>query len=410
MDAHLRTLERASRADPDDRRAARALAHRLDQAGDAPGAWRARCRLARAGDEEVWHALATTPAGALAPGAPVERTFEADVRVRADARTVLLAGQALQALDPTTLEPRWSVPGEQDLATLVGPYVVHAPAGEKGLVFRDAASGEEVARTLLATRARAAHATRDRLIVRCEHSLGTSALLIDTGDEPGMPLAMRPDLPPFGGTAAAARGLRVVREHAGIADMFEARDVDSDDVAWRTRHALLRASDRGIAVMTRDLPRQVIELDARGGAPRWSATLPWQQGGTSALFTDELVVVSVQVPPWAAEPRAFGVAAFERDGGGLRWTGDQEDQRRTFVAEAIAADVVYYVRSPDEGASTGDLRVVALDLRSGEPLWSQALGGRRGKGTTLDAVEGGVVAAWRDGERTVLTRLGLRAG
>lgn len=406
MDDRLRQLERAARADPDDLAAGRALVRALDQAGDAVGAWQARCRLARAGDEGAWVELAPLPGGAREAGQPVERSLEGRVAVDADARTVLVAGSSLAALDPATLEPRWSVEGQQAVAALLGPFALHVPAASTTLVLRDALGGDEVARTALPAPAAFVDATRDRVIVICEHSIGATTVVIDLGDQPGAPLAVRPDVLPFRAARGAGRGLRLVREHGGIADIVEARDADTDAVRWRTRDWLLHGSDLGFLVMTGPRPRRVLELDPRRGEPRWTATLDAPQGGVGALLTPEVAILSTQAPPWTDEARRFNVAAFERVDGTRRWVGGDEDLRWNFVQKACAATSVYFIRSPDEGPSAGECRLEARDLRTGEPAWSRPLGSRRGEGHSLHAVDGGVVASWHGDGTTTLLRLG----
>lgn len=405
MDDRLRQLERAARANPDDVAAGRALVRALDQAGDAVGAWQARCRLARAGDDVTLAELRRLPAGALSAGQPIERTYEGELRLHADARTVLVDGARLEALDAATLEPRWSVEGGQDVAALAGPFVAHAPRGERTLVLRDARDGAEVARVGVPGGAATAVTTLDGLIVAFEQDLRGGVAVVDLGERPGTLLAVRHDVPPFGATRHAARGLRLVRVHASIADAFEARDVDTDATVWETRHEVLHASEHGVVVETRVRLRRIAELDPVSGALRWSAPVDGPRAPLNVLVTPELVVVCAQVPPFAGAASGLTVAAHEREDGARRWTRGDDLPASLLLAQTVADGLVAFVRAP-VGGPGAEARLEVLDALTGETRWSHPLDRRVELTATLCAVDHGLVVAWPDGDVSRVLRVG----
>ncbi|MBX3470126.1 MAG: hypothetical protein KF878_24890 [Planctomycetes bacterium] len=368
MDDRLRALERAARADPADLVAGRALVQALDQAGDEVGAWRERCRLARGGDEDAWRALTALPAGARAPGEAIERVFEGAYSAEADARTVLLVGPTLEALDAATLAPRWSISGAQAHALLVGPYVAHAPAEASEVVLRLARTGEGVARVAAPGPVTALHATFDRLIVTCEGFPESRSVIVDLGEAPGATLAVRVDRPPYQSTVAAGRGLRVVTKHESVAAVFEARGVDDDVVRWSTRDTIYSLSDLGLVVgRARQGSSAVSELEPGAGAPRWTSSFrpPWMVDG--AALASDLVILSMgehadTVPELITGD--MGVLTLDRRTGALGW--ERRWRLDWPLSLAPSRDVVYcQLPGPDDR-----WRVECLDLVSGSTAWS----------------------------------------
>lgn len=402
MDDRLRALERAARADPTDRVAGRALVQALDQAGDEVGVWRERCRLARGGDERAWRELTALPAGARSPGEPIERLFEGAYSAEADARTVLLAGPTLEALDAANLAPRWSISGAQGHSLLVGPYVAHAPAEAREVVLRLTATGDEVARVATPGPVTVLHATLDRLIVTCEQGFESRSVIVDLGEAPGATLAVRVDRPPYQSTVAAGRGLRVVVKHESVAAVFEARGVDDDVVRWHARQLGL-LSDSGLVVFFGHGNAEVSELDPASGERRW--TYAPRSPAVSAALAGDVVVLALARSPSELGHGCMHMTALERRVGAPRWERPAPSHFETCVSE----DAMYLLdREPQEWSA----KVERRELASGRTMWGGPI-----PTPPLDdpywvpgfhAVDRGVVVVYSDGEdgRTHLLRLG----
>lgn len=373
MDDRLRALERAARADPADLVAGRALVQALEQAGEEVGAWRERCRLARGGDEDAWRALTALPAGAWSPGEPIERLFEGAYSAEADARTVLLAGPTLEALDAANLAPRWSISGAQGHSLLVGPYVAHAPAEAREVVLRLTATGDEVARVATPGPVTVLHATLDRLIVTCEQGFESRSVIVDLGEAPGATLAVRVDRPPYQSTVAAGRGLRVVVKHESVAAVFEARGVDDDVVRWRTRDKPSVMSDVGVVVehLGGRAGRDAYELTPERGEQRWRQRMasPWGLVAAALAGDTALLVVGEAYPDFAslAPPRSRLVALDRCRGGASRW---EQRWSLEWPATLAAAEDVAYLRLTDRRERW---RVECVRLDSGRSAWSSSV-------------------------------------
>ncbi|MCO5170612.1 MAG: hypothetical protein M9894_30135 [Planctomycetes bacterium] len=402
MDDRLRALERAARADPSDRVAGRALVQAFDQAGDEVGAWRARCRLARGGDEDAWRALTALPAGARAPGEAIERVFDGAYSAEADPRTVLLAGPTLEALDAATLAPRWSISGAQGHSLLVGPYVVHAPAEASEVVLRLARTGEEVARVAAPGPVTALHATLDRLIVTCEQGQESRSVIVDLGEVPGATLAVRVDRPPYQSTVAAGRGLRVVVKHESVAAVYEARGVDDDVVRWPT-HQLRWISDSGLVADSGHDLTEISELDPSTSLCRW--TYGSRSTPVAAALAGDVVVLALARSANDLSPGRMHLTALDRRDGAPRW--ECPELEFTLYLLCVSRNAVYLLGWEDrEEAAHIECREVASGRKTWrvpvltsplvDPSWVPP----------LHAVDHGVVLVKGEGGLTRLLRLG----
>lgn len=388
MDDRLRALERAARADPSDRAAGWAFVAALDQAGDEVGAWRERCRLARAGDAQAWTEVdRPIAAGVRALGPIAARTFDGDVRLVTTWRDVVVLehGGRLLGLEAATLETRWSRPSiGVNLWVGCGPRVVAPDAARELLVHVSARGGDEL-QTELPVAAEdwwPCRRTADRLMLVSPtlpllRGHGRVAV-VDVGDPPGAVLAdvhdtwALPADPAVGGVHLHQRG-----------SALQARDVVSRALLWSAyghwtadvdpRHALALSQGR----------LALLEVRTGNEARAWSA-----QADRALLAPDAVVA------------RVGGVmVVFDRGAGAERWRRPRPPGRSPALAAARDVLVVAF-----EGRYRGG-QVVGLDLTDGRPLWTADVRCGRRPSFQVALAERAVVAVASTATKAHLVRI-----
>jgi hypothetical protein len=395
-------------AAPHDAGAAHAFARACEQARDLRRAWGVWCRLARAGDLEAWDALERRPAGLRRPPeSQAFATLEADMTpVQRAWRAPIFARRVVRALDPQELEPRWEVGlAEPDAAVLAcGPWIVHEEGqlGRRALVFRDAASGDEVARTPFendpsGTRMRIhLRASADRLVACLHHHAYdryAGGLVLDAGERPGAVLAT---LDPGEELLATAGDLLLVGD---AQRQVSARPLEGGAPRWQLDAAVLGADARGALVMPRSHPPgDLAEVDLRDGAVRWHA--PRVDGERTFATAEAWVQVSVRAE--GADRVVKEVRAVARGDGRDLWRVRDPLARQRLLGTALAHDALYVATATAERRT-----VTALDAATGEELFVRTLTPKTGPGPVgLAPVEGGLVVSVQDRARTRVERLG----
>lgn len=389
-------------AAPHDAGAAHAFARACEQARDLRRAWGVWCRLARAGDLEAWDALERRPAGLRRPPeSQAFATLEANMAPLRSWSGLLFAGRVVQALDPQELETRWEVSfASRSVAPVTcGPWVAHedGPLGARAILFRDAITGAEVARTpfendpsLVRMNIRTC-ATADRVAATLEdYGRPRESLVFEAGERPGAVLgALGPEEPLLG----AAAGLLLIDGGNGE---VRGRPADGGEPRWRLRARVLAADGRGALVGPAFVGGEVSEIDLRDGAVRWSAED--LDGGWHATPGAWL---QVAVQP-GAEPTVQEVRALSRGDGRPLWRVRDPLARQRLLGTALAHDALYVATATAERRT-----VTALDAATGEELFVRTLTPKTGPGPVgLAPVEGGLVVSVQDRARTRVERLG----
>jgi hypothetical protein len=376
VDDRLRALERAARADPTDRAAAWALVRALEQAGDATGAWRERCRVARElDDDDAWRELTWRPTGLREPGSVVRRQL-ADVQLvsAGPGAMILVGGGSLLALDPTTLETLWTAPviGER---VCVGPYVAH---GHTELVLRLRATGQEVARAdpppMLDAPPGAItrlHASADRILASMVH---------ETEDQRRSCRAL-----------FAADDLRLLariddttRAEVAVRDVVLTRGPGFDVIAyplaggrarWRVRGVLLTADAEGALV----LQQAMTERRLQDGASRWSSPESFEALRSGATWSFGAEVLALLV--------GGRLSALRRHDGASLWT------RPTRPGATLGQVTVGAAAAHALHVAPGASELVTLDLVTGETLsrLQVRLAFERSANASLHAIDGGLI-------------------
>ncbi len=380
MDEALRATERATRASPEDPDALRGLARDLARAGDEVGAWKARARLAVT-DGEAWAELAGRRAiGVRAIGEVVRRTWTPRLGRRVVGATgdqLVLDGQEVLGPD---LQPRWTA--SRTSTVLAGPRVF-------GVESEPLVPGME-ARDLVVAR------TRDGAVLQ-------RGLLASFGEGSY-----------FGG-GHTARWLVFYTRGALLVV-----DATLDDPRLLVRHPvdqrvqtltlsgryLLRPTDprrcevRDLedGALTRTIAGRVCEAEGPAGL-----IYPEGRGGPRLALV-ELETgeerLSVRGPREGLLARERIVARWNEELVGIERTTGRRCWRRPCdedVELAASADVLYMARRTQG-------QVEALDLPSGEPLWTHDLSGSAGRVRLLPADGALFVQTSEDGQ-VALTRI-----
>lgn len=427
MDEQLRTLERAARAAPDDRTAGWALVRGLERTGDAVGAWRETCRLARAGDDAAWEALEWRPCAARAEGERVERRLRGGIElVSAGPGEVVLSSRSeLLALDPGTLATLWSRPidrAPRAPACASGPWVTHLEGGETEpmIVVTTRRTGEE--RLRLATAGAAAlvsvvwaDVTADLLGVLARSAADPAggwchAVLSLTEGLSRLHQAdlADPVLPPV-----LARDLLLEKlplapgpSPSGFTPTgWAARSLDGQE-RWRADGALFGRQGRGVLLARpgREGRLELRELDL-AGRTRWSRDVP---SCRAHLGPDHVVLA--EEPYRRGGETVLRLSTLERGTGTPGWervlTGPSGARLAGLSVTGDVAHALIESRT-SAGSTSAPATVQAIDVRSGLTLWTAEVP-LVGSRASVHAIERGLLVveqAIGDGD-TVLHRLG----
>jgi hypothetical protein len=374
MDDRLRALERDARREPLDPEAVRAHVRALEQVGDDVGAWRERCRLARAGDRAVWDELRERRAG-VRERRDVRSRELAGPRLIADSigPVVLLEGAGgVEALGVADLETRWREPRGQAVAA-TGPFAVIASMSE--LIVRDVDGAQRgLADTgLLGTPIEVSVAADLALV---SHRVMGSQWLC-SADGPQV-------LDRWAGRSRLA-GVHVLRQ-----DVPLTRTVCHGPLGHRLWQVdgLARWADERDAIF--DMFHTDAMVDVATGSPRWSGLI-----GDCFAVTPDLVVSARSAPLPTAGPEVE-VHALDRGTGVTRWQVDvpvspRGSERLTLHA---ADDMIYLLTS---GREVVDL--IPLEAATGRSPWARRL---PAGAASLAVGDGVVVVASADQAVTII--------
>lgn len=408
MDDRLRKVERGARADAQDLAAGRALVRARERASDRLGAWRARCRLARAGDEDAWRELSARAPGPRRLGPPFVRALGEVRRVYQANEDGLLAGgdregsaaSPVLLLDPITLEPRWSTPTGGQPAALLGPLAIYAQGQE--LVACDALTGAVQGRAalpgpLFQVRGRSADGA---LVVDLGTShRATTTVALDMADT--CPRAGEPWRERRAYTMGLVRGARLVVGSRGRppTESTLARTLTTNRVRWRApgRPLALDASHVLMEVSPDLAVERVALVAGASGEVAWEARVDLL--GPSAALTDDAVVLASNTHRFLPPSELLEVVALDRRTGDVRWRLREEVGPHVVADVAAARDVVIVAHGPlvagERSPFTPLQRVTlsGLNPASGARLWAltpDVLEPHRG--AVVFVVEGAVVA------------------
>lgn len=340
-DEALRRLERLARAAPDDLDRGAALAAALARAGRVWEAHAETCRLARAGSAAARAALeADLPRAreGLRCAPQVERVevegFVREVVVLPDGVVVFGPGEGRVAALGRDLRPAWTraeagarFPGH----ALGGAVVVTAG---RDVALWDGATGDDVVRVRLPTRARVVGAWADlllaSLLVDGEDGEDESGLrLLQVGAEVRTVWSQDPARPQGLRARHLAPGLALVEGRAPLrpgevlrGSRFTAHDVTTGAPRWSASGKVLASDRTGVLVEADDA---LEERDLEDGAVRWRRDV----GCGHVQLGEEHLLVEHQDP----------ITVLPRGPGPPRWTVPAGEHHA--LAVALARDVVY---------------------------------------------------------------------
>lgn len=384
MDELLRKLERAARSRPDDLAAGREYALALQQAGDFTGAWSVWCRLARARDAQAWAALEDLPSSLRSdPRAVAKRTLKAVVRSSAVSHdSLVLPGHGV--LDQGSLSTRWSLGNASVMAS--GPRV--CVAGPEVVTVHDARTGAELGRCALpageSPHVERCFAAADRAVVHWRDLRprgGMRLVTIDLGDSPSRVVSDREVDELFTAETAAAGVVFHDDQRDEGARCVTACDLDSGEELWTAEGGLACADARGAAMSANDDEEakgwSLKEVDTVTGDVRWTlAELP---DAPTFLGPGHLVRACTK-DPWhgrGPDDALLRILAIERSTGAVAWRLEDRIGWHVVLCTRLTVDTAYVAFGlVDKGAGAPvvrDPRVLALDLGSGEAVFSRRL-------------------------------------
>lgn len=414
MDEHVRELGRRAQASPHDLAAGHALARALERGGDVVGAWRERCRLARAGDEEALRVLSAPSRDARALGDPLVLEHPGNHVVCGGNEHGVLqnaAGQA-QLLDPGTLAARWTAPG---LALgMVGTLAVLGERNGESLRICTAHAGEVLAQIELpGVPALPLVVSADGYLAAAVGEGGWRAhAVVDVGGQTSLVRAR----PARGSPTPSLAGGGLLVGEGALGDestYLLAHDDHGDDAPLWTAPGYAVCGDvRDVLLVTeRGERRATFTLVGAGdGQARWSRQVEVRPPVRGALTADAVVLAAYTIGIDDV-PDRLDVVGLARTSGELLWHCTSRVGPHFVLRLAVGREVLVLAYGPpcdpDElSVPVQAVRTVtyhALDATTGADLWTftpDAPGPHHA--ITLHAV-GGAYVSWL---RRHLVRLG----